>query len=106
MEKKSRIRNWKFWLLLIGVALLMQIIGFIGRHSIEEKKAKTASLTPEERVQAVSACTAQGASKEFCGCIVEKLSSRYSLAEMVKMDVELKLHGSTPELQALAQECL
>ena len=92
----------RFWFLVItGVILwaFFQVVRYLGNEGVRVMTEPKTKLTTEERTNAVNACASEGMSKEICGCIVDTITARYSLAEMQKMSPE------SPEAQNVVKEC-
>lgn len=89
------------FLVITGFLLwaLFQVIGYLGKEGVRVVTEPKTKLTTEERTDAVNACVGGGLSREICGCIVDTITARYSLAEMQKMSPE------SPEAQNIVKEC-
>ena len=86
--------------------LFSQIWLYLGKEGVQKvvSESKT-KMTAEERENAIKICMNEGLNEEMCTCIINKTADEFTLAEMGKLNQDMKKDGLSLEADMIVREC-
>ena len=111
-KKKNFLKSWKFWLILIGGVVLIQIMGALARQNLREELSNPKSNESEmvvfegsEKEEYITTCTSEGVQRKLCECIIRKMDGTFTMGELVSIFAQQKLNKQPEETREILNSC-